>query len=115
MPPDPGELLRQADTLAGTVGATQADLRRAISAAYYAVFHFCLIGAADMVCGPANRSSVRYSVVYRSVDHKTLSGLCRQISQTHPRDVVLDADCQMIRTKVSLLYRVPNDVVAKKR
>ena len=45
--------------------------------------------------------------VYRQIDR------AHNVFGTHSR--TLDADCQMIRTKVSLLYRVPNDVVAKKR
>ncbi|MBV8920032.1 MAG: hypothetical protein JOZ76_18405 [Bradyrhizobium sp.] len=89
MPPDPDELLQQADALAASDGATQSDLRRAISTAYYAVFHFCLTAAADMVCGSGSRSTPRYSLVYRSVDHKTLSGLCGQLSQTKPQNVAI--------------------------
>jgi hypothetical protein len=84
VPPDPDQLLRQADALAGGAGASQADLRRAISTAYYAVFHFSLTAAADMVCGLGDRSAARYSLVYRSVDHKTLRSLCAQLSQTKP-------------------------------
>jgi hypothetical protein len=48
MPPlDPEELLEQARRLAAE--PTQADLRRAISAAYYGLFHFFLTAAADMI------------------------------------------------------------------
>ena len=89
MPPDPEELLQQADALAGKPGATQADLRRAISSTYYAMFHFCLTAAADMVLGTASRSTPKYSLVYRSVDHKTLRGLCAQLSQTNPQNVAV--------------------------
>jgi hypothetical protein len=89
VPHDPSELLRQADALARSAGATQADLRRAISTAYYVVFHFCLSAAADMVCGIASRSTARYSLVYRSVDHKTLSGPCGQLSQTKSQNVAI--------------------------
>jgi uncharacterized protein (UPF0332 family) len=86
LPPDPEELLQQADTLAGTGGAAnQADLRRAVSAAYYAVFHFCLTAAADMVCGTGARSTDRYSLVYRSVDHSRLRSLCTSLKGTQPQ------------------------------
>jgi hypothetical protein len=84
VPPDSDELLQQAEALAGKPGATEADVRRAISAAYYATFHFCLRAAADMILGAASRSTSAYSLVYRSVDHKTLSGLCAQLSKTSP-------------------------------
>ncbi|MGJ4888839.1 hypothetical protein ACQR1Y_11625 [Bradyrhizobium sp. HKCCYLRH3099] len=89
MPPDPNELLLQADALAAPASATQVDLRRAISAAYYAVFHFCLTFAADMVCGSAVRSSDRYRHVYRSIDHSTLRNLCDKLRKTSPKDIAI--------------------------
>lgn len=89
MPPDPNELLRQADTLAGGSGPSQADLRRAISAAYYATFHFCLTASADMVCGDSSRSSAAYSLVYRSIDHARLRGLCDQLRKTNPQSITV--------------------------
>lgn len=85
MPPDPEEFLQQADALAGNSSATQVDLRRAISAAYYAVFHFCLAAGTDMILGAGASASARYSIVYRSVDHARLRGLCEQlkVEKTH--------------------------------
>jgi hypothetical protein len=87
LPPDPDEYLQQADGLAGRRAASQADFRRAISAAYYALFHFCMTAAADMVVGAMGRSTSAYSFVYRSVDRKTLRSLCAQLSQTTPQNV----------------------------
>jgi hypothetical protein len=75
--------------LAAKAGATQADLRRAISAAYYAIFHFTMTGAAEMFCGAADHSPSAYSVVYRSIDHKALRGLCAQLSQSKPQNVAI--------------------------
>lgn len=94
MPPDPDELLQQATMLASRSGATQADFRRAISNAYYAVFHFALTTLADVFHGgPANRSTASstssYSLIYRSVDHSTLAKLCRQLSQTNPQGLAI--------------------------
>jgi hypothetical protein len=89
VPPDPAELLQQADMLAARTGATQADYRRAISSAYYAVFHFCLTAVANTICGYASSGSDGYSLVYRSVDHKTLANLCRQLRQTNPQGVAI--------------------------
>lgn len=89
MPPDPNELLRQADLLAGQTPPTQADLRRAISSAYYAVFHFCLTAAAEMVTGASAPSTERYTHVYRSIDHKVLRGLCGQLGQSQPQNVAI--------------------------
>ena len=63
----------------------QADLRRAISAAYYGLFHAAVTAAADLVVGANNRSTNRYELVYRSADHKSLRGLCEDVSkQTMP-------------------------------
>ena len=93
MPPDPNEMLQQADFLAAQSGATQADFRRAISTAYYAIFHLCLTAAADMVVGAASRGSTTYCLVYRSVDHKTLLGLCRQLSQSKPQNLAIVPTC----------------------
>jgi hypothetical protein len=80
LPPDPDELLAQADALAGKPSPTQTDLRRAISAAYYALFHFTLTAAADMVLSSGARSSAAYSLIYRSVDHSRWKNLAKQIT-----------------------------------
>jgi uncharacterized protein (UPF0332 family) len=80
LPPDPEELLRQAETLAGNPTATQVDLRRAISAAYYAVFHFCSTAAADLILGASARSSPSYTLVYRSIDHSRFRAVSKQLS-----------------------------------
>src|SRR5216683_5648163 len=86
-PPDPERLFEQADALVSGGAAEQVhqtDLRRALSAAYYALFHFTLTAAADMVIGAGNRSTKRYELVYRSVDHSRLMTLCRQLSGSKP-------------------------------
>jgi hypothetical protein len=63
----------------------QADLRRAISTAYYGLFHAAVTAAADLVVGANNRSTSRYELVYRSADHKSLRSLCEDVSkQTMP-------------------------------
>ena len=54
----------------------QVDIRRAISAAYYGIFHYLLIAAADEVVGVTKRATPRYALVYRSVDHRDLKELC---------------------------------------
>jgi hypothetical protein len=79
---DPDRLLQQAELLAAHPPSGephQTDLRRAISSAYYGVFHFTLASAADMVVGTDNRSTARYSLAYRSVDHARLRTLCSQL------------------------------------
>src|SRR5271169_896377 len=86
-PPHPEHLFEQAEALAAR--PQPADLRRAISAAYYGLFHFILTAAADMVVGADKQSTSRYSLVYRSVDHSRLRKLCSQLSATKPQSVPL--------------------------
>ena len=85
--PDPERLFAQADFLAAQ--PQQEDLRRAISTAYYGLFNFVLTAAADMVVGEEERSTSRYSLAYRSVDHKRLRDLCSQLGRTRPQNVPL--------------------------
>ena len=42
-----------------------------------------------MVVGSGDRRSARYSLVYRSVDHKTLRGLCSRLSGTKAQNLPL--------------------------
>jgi hypothetical protein len=88
-PPDPEHLFEQASALAIQSPPRQADLRRAISTAYFGLFHFTLTAAANMVVGADRQSSPRYSLVYRSVDHSRLRTLCSQVSASNPQNVPL--------------------------
>jgi hypothetical protein len=62
----------------------QVDLRRAISAAYYGVFHFCLTMAADELVGVTQRATSRYALVYRSINHRSLRELCLEAQKRTP-------------------------------
>jgi hypothetical protein len=77
MHPDPFHLFELADALIEN-HKNETDLRRAISTAYYGVFHFILRYVADTIAGNGNRSTELYNMVYRSVDHKALKALCDQ-------------------------------------
>lgn len=82
--PNPEHLLDQATRLITPlqVGARrQVDLRRAISSAYYAVFHALLGELADEFVGASQRNSNRYALVYRSVDHARLRQLCQDLAR----------------------------------
>jgi hypothetical protein len=82
---NPDHLLEQADRLMAPPGGgapRQADLRRAISNAYYSVFHAILTDAADEFAGKTKRHTPRYELVYRSVDHRSLRRLCEDIAKT---------------------------------
>ncbi|MEX1108215.1 MAG: hypothetical protein WEC00_04825 [Dongiaceae bacterium] len=82
---NPDHLLDQAHRLtaaAGGIGAPrQADLRRAISTAYYALFHAILTEAADDFVGKTQRHMPRYTLLYRSIDHKTLRVVCEDVAK----------------------------------
>jgi hypothetical protein len=72
---NPDHLFDQADRLiqpsAGLGAPRQADLRRAISSAYYALFHYVLKAGADMSVGAAMRKTNPdlYGRAYRSLEH----------------------------------------------
>lgn len=85
---NPDHLLDQADRLtrAPDVGAPrQADLRRAISSAYYAVFHALVTEATDNVVGKTQRHTPLYALVYRSIDHRALRRTCEEIAKEAAR------------------------------
>lgn len=82
--PNPEHLLDQAERLIGSAASgrpRQVDLRRAISNAYYALFHSTLTAAADSVVGRASRASFPYGLVYRSVNHRSLRELCNVLER----------------------------------
>jgi hypothetical protein len=85
---DPGHLFEQADLLITGRGGRprQADIRRAISAAYYALFHAAVTAAADQVVGVTNRAEPRYGLVYRSIEHISLRELCEAMQKQTPPD-----------------------------
>lgn len=74
-------LFEQADKLIASPPAgppRQVDLRRAISSAYYGVFHYMLTAAADEFVGVTKKNTNRYTLVYRSIDHRDLRELCME-------------------------------------
>ncbi|HKM61024.1 MAG TPA: hypothetical protein VJY39_00910 [Acidisphaera sp.] len=84
---NPDHFFDQAEKLAsspltGTV--RQVDLRRAISSAYYGLFHFVLTAAADEFVGVTRRSRGQYTLLYRSIDHRTLKDLCIDVAKQNP-------------------------------
>lgn len=56
----------------------QADLRRAVSTAYYAVFHALARECADQIVGKANRAAIprAWSQAYRALDHGRVKQVC---------------------------------------
>jgi hypothetical protein len=80
---NPRHFFDQADRLITPVrGAPrQVDLRRAISNAYYGLFHAASIAAADEFVGKTKQSEAIYALVYRSIQHRTLRQLCEDIGR----------------------------------
>lgn len=85
--PNPEHLIDQAERLIALPQAgapRQADIRRAISAAYYASFHATLIASSDQLVGVTLRATPEYALAYRSVDHRSLRSLCDEIVKPSP-------------------------------
>jgi hypothetical protein len=81
---NPEHLFEQADKLSSPPPAgppRQVDIRRAISAAYYGIFHAAITAAADQFVGVTKRSASQYGLVYRSVDHIWLRTLCDEVKK----------------------------------
>jgi uncharacterized protein (UPF0332 family) len=61
----------------------QADLKRAISAAYYGLFHIAITAGTEVLIG-ANHQDPLYGLIYRSVDHRRLRELCEEVIKPKP-------------------------------
>lgn len=87
--PNPEHLLDQAAALAAGLSAgvpRQTDQRRAISAAYYAIFHAILTECADFIVGRTLRDAPSYKLVYRSIEHAQLKSLCEDMGKSTPKN-----------------------------
>ena len=81
---NPHDLIRIAGLLAsGTAGGNrgrprQAELRRAVSTAYYALFHALALCCANMVVGATrrNRSQPAWRQTYRALEHGHAKNQC---------------------------------------
>ena len=81
------DLLETARRLAqGTEGRppTQADLRRAASSVYYALFHAICQSNADTLVGdnPQDRDQEAWHQAYRALEHGYTNRRCRQVQST---------------------------------
>jgi uncharacterized protein (UPF0332 family) len=84
--PDPEHLFQQAERLMiplpPETEPRQTDLRRAISAAYYGLFHFAVRGSVDLFIGTEKRSTKEYTTPYRRRGmHEALRILCGQLQK----------------------------------
>ncbi len=77
--PDPSELLAVARLLAATdaiEAPSEEQLRRAVSTAYYALFHGILRAGADRFVGEENENRPGYALIYRSFSHRRMKAVC---------------------------------------
>jgi uncharacterized protein (UPF0332 family) len=82
---NPRHLLEQANALVSSKRKPrQVDLRRAVSNAYYAVFHQLLTAASDEFVGRTLRQEKRYALVYRSIGHATARRVCEEAARSIP-------------------------------
>jgi len=82
----PSDLIATARRTLGNSGTRrprQSDLKRAMSTAYYAVFHQLCWNTADTFIGgqSAQRSTPAWRQAYRSVDHGLAKGQCRNTAK----------------------------------
>lgn len=81
---DPQGLLTTARLLLGekNLGApSQVRLRRAVSTAYYALFHSIARAAADAFVGARHRRTAAYETVYRGFEHSQMRKGCEEIDK----------------------------------
>jgi hypothetical protein len=91
-PIDPSKLLRQARALAG-IGAgrgrpSPTNHRRAVSSAYYALFHACTLSAARHVL-PAAATDDELRRAARWMNHKDIRTVCEAVSACAATTAVL--------------------------
>ena len=93
---NPSDLIRIARQLAsGAVGGNrgrprQAELRRAVSAAYYALFHTFALCGANLLAGStrANRSQQAWRQTYRALEHgHAKNQFNRNVIDRFPREI----------------------------
>jgi hypothetical protein len=110
--PDPAELLAVARQLANSLPQpNDAQLRRAVSTAYYAVFHKILLAAAERFMGPGTESTAGYSLLYRSFDHRHMKTICEHLNaptmkktmQTNLRRTTVSVEMRHFARNFSLL------------
>lgn len=78
---NPHELLQVARALAAGPAPVDAELRRAISSAYYALFHATLELAAVRFVGAPHSHTAAYALIYRGFVHSRMKDVCRAIDR----------------------------------
>ena len=133
---NPRDLIGIARLLAsGSPGQpSQTELRRAVSSAYYALFHALAQSCADMLAGTGSsvRSATAWTRVYRSLEHGHARNQCDNQSamiefpdgirnfgrafiwlQGHRHKADYDPEARFDRDEAMLLIEVSNDALIK--
>jgi len=78
------ELLEQSERLLAQGQATshQADLRRAVSSAYYALFHFAIQECCDSLLGPAQKGQPLWIILSRAFVHEDMRETSKTFAST---------------------------------
>lgn len=63
----------------------QASLRRSVSTAYYALFHFISDESAKLFIGAANQEKSRRDLARRSIAHARIKEVCTEFQKKTPR------------------------------
>jgi hypothetical protein len=63
-----------------------AQLRRAVSTAYYALFHSILRAAAQRFMGREQENAAGYAIIYRSFDHGHMKRVCEALRVSTLKD-----------------------------
>jgi len=89
---DPQHLLEQARQLTNisTGAPRQTDLRRAISNAYYALFHTFATTMADSFVGQKYNREDRYELIYRALNHGPAKNNCKKYIADNPPSALRD-------------------------
>ena len=84
------DLLTQADFLIqlDSRRPKQANLRRAVSAAYYALFHFLIEESALLTVGTSNNSRPLRQLVGRGFSHTAMRSASAEVGKTTPIDLL---------------------------
>ena len=86
----PDDFVKTARSLVGQQGAgrpRETDLRRAVSTAYYGLFHCVASSGADLLVGgkQADRSERAWRQAYRALNHGQAKNRCREITGKESR------------------------------
>lgn len=88
---DPDDLLHLADTLRRVEVESDAGLRRAVSTAYYALFHAATAAAAERFVGSDGSATGAYALIRRGFEHTAMRVACDELDRPSLRPRVAKA------------------------